>query len=305
MRNTRVDALRRRLAEGRVILGDGALGTLLQTQGRGVDVVPEALALSDPDLLEQVARAYVDAGAEIVQTNTFGASPLRLAVAGLDGEAERINRRAVAAARRAAEATGAWVTASVGPSGRTLEPFGDLPLGELEASFRRQVAALVAEGVDAIGVETMMDVEEACAAVRAAREIARRIVVTASLVFQATPTGWATPFGTPLGEAVERLRSSGADVVGTNCGTGTVEAVGMAAALREATDAPLIVRPNAGLPETTAEGATTWPESPAVFAEAARRLREAGVTWLGGCCGTTPDHVRAMREALAAPDAGP
>lgn len=288
--------LRARLEERGVVVGDGAMGTFLMARGHGQGRPLEELSVTRPDLLEDVAQAYVDAGAEIVQTNTFAGSPLQLGRHGLEARTETINRAAVRAARRAV-GDRAWVTASCGPCGRHLLPFGDLERADLEAGCRRQLRALAAEGVDAFSIETVMDVEEALVAIEAAHEVAPDVVVMASLVFNRTPDGYATPFGTPLAEAVTRLASCGIDVVGTNCSTGMGDAVGIARQMRETTSMPLLVRPNAGLPAVE-DGRTIWPETPERFAAGVRELLAIGVSVLGGCCGTTPDHVRAIRQVV-------
>ncbi len=291
--------LRERLATGTPLIGDGAMGTYLQSRGHSIEPCPEALGLANPEALEEVAGAFLAAGAEILQTNTFGGSPLRLATHGLEDRTEEINRLAAEAVRRVA-GDEAFVTGSCGPCGRALLPFGDLEADDLRESCRRQMAALAAAGVDAFSIETMMDVEEALVATTVAREIAPEVVPMATLTFTETPDGFFTHFGTPLADSITRLVEAGAEVIGANCGTGSETMIRIAAEIRVATDLPLLIRPNAGLPGIV-DGRPCWPESPEEFAQGARRLADAGVTILGGCCGTTPDHIRAVRTAVVTP----
>jgi len=289
-------SLRARLASGKPLLGDGAMGSFLQSRGHAIEPCPEALNLSTPSALEEVASVFLEAGAEILQTNTFGGSPLRLAANGLEERTEEINRVAAETVRRFA-GDGVFVTGSCGPCGRTLLPFGDLEPDELRTGCRRQMVALAAAGVDAFSIETMMDVEESLVALDAARTVAPDVVTMTTLTFTETPDGFFTHFGTPLAEAVDRLAQAGADVVGSNCGTGTGTMIRITAEIRAATDLPILIRPNAGLPEIL-DGSPVWPETPEAFAQGILQVVAAGATVVGGCCGTTPAHIRAVRAAL-------
>ncbi|MBD3368482.1 MAG: hypothetical protein GF405_09980 [Candidatus Eisenbacteria bacterium] len=287
---------RDRLGDGSVIVADGATGSLLMERGLEPGAAPETLNLERPEVVSEVTRLYAEAGAELVHTNTFGASPLKLAGYGLEDRVDDINRRAVEAARDAA-GDRAYVSASVGPSGRILEPYGDTAAVELRRSFHRQLEALLEAGVDAITVETMTDHNEATLAVRAARELSEDIPVLATMTFDATPRGFHTIMGTDVRGAASGLLTAGADVVGSNCGNGSETMVEVARAFREATDAPLLIQPNAGAPQLV-DGEVVYPETPEFMAEQARLLAEAGVLIIGGCCGTTPEHIRAVRESV-------
>lgn len=275
------------------IIADGAMGTYLADLGETVEPCPEAVNVNHPEALEQVARAYLDAGAEILQTNTFGGSPLRLGDAGLAHRVEEVNRGAASAARRVARDR-AYVTGSVGPSGRMLAPYGDLDPRELRDSLEVQIIELSAGGVDAVSIETMIDVSEAVFAVEAAREVAPELVVFATGTFRTTPAGLFTPFGTSPSEFAERCMDAGADVVGANCGVGVEDCISVLREMRKAVRAPLIARPNAGLP-VTLNGRVFWPETPEAFAEMMKPLFDLGAVVLGGCCGTTPDHIRGLK----------
>ena len=232
-------------------------------------------------------------GAEIIWTNSFGGSPLCLAAHGLANRTEEVN---LSAARIAREAAGndAWVAGSVGPCGSFLPPGGDLGPEEFTKNARRQIGALIEGGVDAIAIETMMDVEEAVLAIRAAKEVAPAILIFATLTFKETKNGLFTPFGNSPADAAARLGREGADLIGANCGTGPEPMLRVAREMRAATDRPLIFRPNAGMPRATGAG-TEWPETPESFARAVHDLKEIDAALVGGCCGTTPAHIRAIR----------
>jgi 5-methyltetrahydrofolate--homocysteine methyltransferase len=249
-------------------------------------------------VIEEFARRYVDAGADFVTTNTFGGTSFRLALHGLEAEHERINRQAVEAVRRAV-AGKALVSGSVGPTGRLLEPLGDAAPEAVLAAFAEQVAVLAAAGADLICIETMSDLTEATLAVRAARERASDLPVIATMTFEPGPRGYFTVMGVGVEQAVGGLLEAGADVVGSNCGTGMEDMVGIARELTRTAQLPVAVQPNAGLPETR-DGAVVYNESPTAMAARVPELLDLGVALVGGCCGTTPEHIRALREAVDA-----
>jgi 5-methyltetrahydrofolate--homocysteine methyltransferase len=285
-----------RLRAGEVLVADGAMGTLLFEHGLPPGECPESINLSDPARLEQIARLYMDAGADLVQTNTFGGSPLSLARYGLDGQTDAINAAAVAAVRRAV-GTRAYVSGSCGPSGRTLLPYGDTAPDEVRASFERQVRALIEAGVDVLCIETMTDLREAQLAVRAARAVSSTIPVMATMTFDATRRGFFTIMGTDIRTAAAGLAEAGAEIVGSNCGYGIEHMVAVAREFRAHTDLPLLIQANAGLPQSVGER-VVYPETPAFMAQHARVLIELGVSIVGGCCGTTPEHIRAIRRTV-------
>jgi len=287
-----------RVRSGEVLVGDGAWGTMLMARGLAAGAPPEVVNLTTPETLEEIARLYLDAGADLVTTNTFGASPLRLRAAGLENETETINRVAVDAVRRAVGSR-ACVCASIGPSGRLLKPWGDVDAGELAASFARQARALASAGVDLMLVETMTDLEEARLAVAAARAAAGTVPVVATMTFESTRRGFRTVMGVSVEQATSGLTAAGADLVGSNCGNGIDTMVAVACAFQEVAPGPLVIQSNAGLPES-AGGGLVYPETPAHFAAAVPALVEAGVRVIGGCCGTTPAHIAAIREAVDA-----
>ncbi len=286
-----------RLRSGPAVLGDGAWGTMLFERGLATGDAPERVCLERPELLTEIAGLYLEAGAEVVTTNTFGANPERLGLHGLADRLEEICSAAVAAVRRAVRER-AWVSGSIGPTGKLLAPLGNLDPATAATGFARQAASLATAGADLLCVETMTDVAEAELAVRAVRSAAPGLPVVATMSFEATRRGYFTVMGVSPKQAAVRLAAAGADVVGANCGDGATMA-GIAREFRTLSTLPVAARPNAGLP-TLASGALVYPETPEAMAARVPELLEAGATLFGGCCGTTPAHVRALREALDA-----
>lgn len=257
---------------------------------------PEAMNLERLEILEEIARRYLEAGADIIQTNTFGASPLKLAPHGLDVRAEEINRRAAEAVRNVVGGD-VYVSGSCGPCGRLLKPLGDVEADEVRESFTQQMKALTEAGVDVICVETMTDLAEAAVAVEAAKSVAPEVPVMATMTFDPTPRGFFTMMGVSVEKAAEGLKAAGADIVGSNCGNGIVGMIEVARQFRDCTDLPVIIQSNAGLPEMKGEE-LVYSETPEFMAEKAQALVDMGVSIIGGCCGTTPDHIRALRKMV-------
>ena len=290
--------LLQRLQSGSVVVGDGAWGTMLFARGLRAGEPPESFNLTRPDVLEEIGRLYVEAGAELLTTNTFGGSPLRLRPYGLEDQIDPINTGAVECARRAA-AGRAWVSASIGPSGRLLKPYGDTSAEEIAGGFARQIRVLAAAGADLLCIETMTDLEEAVLALTAARRVAPGLPVMATMTFDPTPRGYFTVMGQSVPQAVERLTAAGAVVLGSNCGHGVETMVGIAREFRSHTALPLAIQANAGLPVSRA-GELVYPETPDFVAANVPALLDAGVRLIGGCCGTTPAHIRAIRDRVDA-----
>jgi 5-methyltetrahydrofolate--homocysteine methyltransferase len=289
--------LRTRLAAGDVLVGDGAWGTQLMARGVLPGEAPESLNLTQPGVIEEIAALYVDAGADLITTNTFGGSPARLRQFGLDGQTEAVNRAAVEAVRRAAGGR-AYASASVGPSGHLMKPYGDADPVDIGAGYERQIRALAEAGADLICIETMTDLAEAVLAVRAAKSVAPDLPVIATMTFETTRRGFFTVMGVSVEQAVRGLSEAGADILGSNCGNGSVTMVAIAREFRALTGLPIAIQPNAGLPEPL-DGRLVYPETPEFMAEQARGLLAAGVAVIGGCCGTTPAHVRALRAMVS------
>ena len=290
--------LRERLRRGDVLVGDGGWGTMLMARGLVPGTPPESFVLDRPDAIREVARLYLDAGADLITTDTFGATSLNLASYHLADRAEEINRGAVSLVREVAQGH-AHVSASIGPSARILAPVGDTEPDEVRGAFEQQIRSVVEAGADVLCIETMTDVTEARLAVEAARSISRDIPVIATMTFDRTPRGFFTIMGVSIEKAARTLEAAGADVLGSNCGQGMDAMVEVARAFRAVTSLPLIIQANAGMPESRG-GALVYPETPDFMAARVSALLDAGVSIIGGCCGTTPDHIRAIRQAVTA-----
>ena len=283
------------LARGPVIT-DGAWGTQLQARGLAIGEFPDAWNLTQPERVGEVARAYVEAGSHAILTNTFGANRLRLAEAGLADQAVEINRRGVEISKRAA-GTRAKVFASIGPSGKMLMS-DEVTADDLRAAFEEQARALAAGGADALVVETMSDLEEATIAVSAAR--ASGLPVVASMVFDSGRDQDRTMMGLTPEQVAQGLDAAGADVIGSNCGQGIAGFVNICRRLRAATDKPIWIKANAGLPELV-DGRAVYRVTPGEFAKHVPALVEAGASFIGGCCGTSPEFIREIATRLAKP----
>jgi 5-methyltetrahydrofolate--homocysteine methyltransferase len=280
------------LARKRVLLLDGAIGTLLQREGMEPGAPPDAFNIYNPDAVRAAHAAYVAAGADIILTNTFGATGRRLGPYRLASRADEINRAAVALAREAA-ADKAWVAGDVGPLGEYPEPLGAVSFDEAYREFRRQVRALARAGVDLVVIETMSDLREAKAAVAAARAAFDGPV----LAFMTFEEGGRAVTGTPPEVAAATLVAAGADAVGANCSVGARQMVPVIRAMAGTVEVPVCAEPNAGLPMLVA-GKTTFKQTPEQFASWAAKLVAAGAAVVGGCCGTTPEHVRLAARAV-------
>jgi len=285
--------LLQQLLEAGPVLTDGAWGTQLQVRGLSAGECPDAWNLSHPDRVAEVARTYVEAGSQVILTNTFGANRVRLADYGLGERVAQINRAGVEISRRAADGR-AKVFASIGPSGKMLLT-GEATPEALQTAFAEQARALAAAGADALVIETMSDLEEAKIAICAARQTGLQVV--GCMVFDAGKDRDRTMMGSTPEQAAQALTAAGADVIGSNCGQGIAGFAAICRRLRSATDRPIWIKANAGLPEL-AEGRVIYRTTPEEFAGHAAGLLEAGANFLGGCCGTSPEYIRALGVAL-------
>ncbi len=283
----------------RLLVADGAWGTFLQSIGLPPGTCPELWNVEQPDKVRSIPSAYAKAGSDLVLTNTFGGSYLALKRHGLGDRVRELNE---AGARISLEeAEGKLVAASIGPTGEFLPPMGDLTEQELSRVFEQQITAVLEAGVRIICVETMSALEEAVCAVRAAKTAAQAlsldVEVMATMTFNSSPKGYRTMMGVDCAAAVEKLSLAGADVLGSNCGNGIEQMVPIAAEFRSLTEKPILIQSNAGLPQIE-DGVTVFRQNPEHMAKWVPQLVESGVTIVGGCCGTTPDHIKAIRREV-------
>jgi len=280
----------RQWLEGGLLISDGAWGTQLQARGLEPGAAPDTWNLSHPELVEAVARAYVDAGSQVILTNTFRANAIAM-----QGDLEAINRAGVEISRRAA-ASRALVLASIGPTGKMLMA-GEITAQQASAAFSAQAAVLASAGADALLVETMSDIEEARLAVAAARSTG--LPVVASFAFDSGKNKDRTMMGATPEAVAAAMADAGADAVGANCGVGVEYAAPICRRLHRACDLPIWIKPNAGLP--TIEGAAVrYGTSAEFFASHFAALRDAGASFVGGCCGSAPEFIRALVSARCA-----
>lgn len=284
-----------RLAAGDTLIFDGATGTYLQNNGLEPGGSPELMNATDPEVVKGMSKQYFDAGSDIVLTNSFGGNKFMLERYGAGDRLFELNKLAAEHARAVAP-EGKFVSGSIGPTGEFIEPLGTATEDELYDTFSEMSKAFEAGGADAVMIETQLAIEEAAIAVRAAKETTG-LVVMATMVFDKGPRGYFTMMGVTPEQAVEGLEEAGADVVGTNCGNGIERMVEIATRMRAATDKYLVVQSNAGLP-IIKNGETCYLESPEFMAKHYRELAELPINILGGCCGTTADHIRALIQSV-------
>jgi 5-methyltetrahydrofolate--homocysteine methyltransferase len=282
------------LSQHVMVLADGAMGTILQSAGLQPGGCSEIWNLQRPQEIASVMRSYLEAGAQILQTNTFGASPQKLAQYQLSDRCAEINQAAAQIGREVA-GNDALVAGIIGPTGQMLAPLGTLKAYEAEAGFRIQAEALARGGADIICIETMTDLDEASLALRAA--LTTKLPVVVSMSFEQTPRGFFTIMGVSIQQAVAAYESLGAAAIGSNCGAGTPLMLSIARSIRSYTKLPISIQPNAGLP-VLHQGQISYPENPSYIASFVPQFIEAGVSILGGCCGTTPTHISALAQAI-------
>ena len=287
------------LARGGPIIADGAMGTMLFANGLQFGDPPEVWNLAHPDVIRRIQRGYVEAGSQIVLTNTFGGNRARLKLSGHADSVDELNRTAAILLRAEVDAAGghALVAGDIGPSGEIVEPLGTLPYDEAVDIFYEQATSLIAGGVDLIWIETMSDLNEIKAAIEGVRRASPGIALIATMTFD---TRGHTMMGVSPEEAVEALAGWGADAVGGNCGNGPDELIPVIAKMHAARpDVVLVAKSNAGMPELV-DMRAVYRADPETMAAQVIEMRDAGATILGGCCGSTPDHLRAIAAAVVA-----
>ena len=284
-----------RLAAGDILIGDGATGTMLQKAGIPPGMPSEAWVLERPEEIIKLHRSYIKAGTNVILTCTFGGTRLRLEAARLGERVAEVNHRAAELAREAA-GEDVWVAGDLGPTGEMMKPIGSLTREDAMRFFAEQAKALTEVGVDLIYIETMSDLNEAKAAVEGARQVCDLPV----FVTMSFDTHGHTSMGTKPADAARELAALGVDALGANCGQAPAEMVDFMAAMREAAPGiPLIAKPNAGVPRMV-QRQVVYDATPEQMAALAPRFVENGARLVGACCGSTPDHIRAMAEAVRA-----
>ena len=291
-------AIMDRFAEGRVLF-DGGLGSQLIAQGLETGWPPDEWNLSRPDVVLDVHRAYADAGAEVITTNTFGATPGRLATHGFSEQVREINTAGVRLAREAIAARpGRFVGFSMGPSGEMMPPVGTADEAQVRAEYEAQVGSIAPDDPpDIILIETMIDLREALIALEVAKAAA--LPVSVALTYNKNPRGYFTVMGNEAAEATAQVEAAGADVIAANCSVASGDMVGLAKLLRKSTTLPVLCQPNAGAPGIR-DGKPVYDQAPGEFCAHALELYDMGVNAVGGCCGTTPEFIRLVAKRRGA-----
>jgi 5-methyltetrahydrofolate--homocysteine methyltransferase len=298
-----MDAIHSLLAENPYILTEGAMGTMLFAAGLTQGYSPELWNVEQPEKVAAIHQAYLDAGAQIALTNTFGGNRFRMSLHNIQDRVAELNRAAVELLQKVVLTASRpiLVAGDIGPTGQVLLPYGEMSFEEARAAFAEQAAALIDAGVDLIWIETMADLEEVRAAVEGVRQVSQDLPVMTTMTFD---THGRTMMGVTPEKAVTTLASFGATAVGGNCGNGPAEILGVIEKMHAtAPEAVLIAKSNAGVP-TLVGGRPVYGASPADMAEYAVKVYNAGARIIGACCGSTPDHIKAIAQALAS-QAGP
>ena len=288
-------SLLQRLSSGAPLISDGATWTYLRRHGLESWECPEAFNVTHPEVVQAMARDYFTAGTDMVLTNSFGGNRFILGKYGYGDRVRELNMLAAQHARSQAAAAH-YVVGSVGPTGESLHPLGRVSASEMLDAFIEQMTALEAGGADGVVIETMRMVEEAVVAIKAAKQHTR-LVVMATMVFEKRHDGFVTMTGARPHEVVRALQAAGADVVGANCGTCSDDMVAVARQFKAATDGSTLMHLNAGIPSIK-DAEIVYPESPDYMASRFKALADLGITIIGGCCGTGPDHIHALARAL-------
>ncbi|HSA95361.1 MAG TPA: homocysteine S-methyltransferase family protein [Acidobacteriota bacterium] len=280
------------LARRRTVLFDGAMGTMLMARGLSIGMAPEIWNAERPEVVREVHAAYFAAGADVVTTNSFGGTPLKLAAHGLEGQAYELNYAAARLAREAAP-PGRFVAGSIGPTGKFLKPQGTCDERDLEAAFADQVRGLAAGGVDVLIVETQYDLREALAAVRGVRSVSE-LPVFVTMTFDARPRGFFTLMGDTVARSAAAVEQAGAAAFGANCTLASDQMAACIRACRAATALPLIAQANAGQPVVGTDGRVVYEQTREDYVRYVPEIVQAGANFVGGCCGTDPSFTRAM-----------
>ena len=285
--------LKQRLSEGSVLL-DGAMGSLLMDMGLHSGQPPEEWTIKYPERIGKVHQSYHEAGSDILQTNTFGASYYRLKECGIAEHHDLVNQKAVEICRK--YGGDSLVSGDIGPSGLLLEPLGPATLEELENAFYRQAVVLEKAGVDLFSIETMIDIEEALLAVKAIRNISEKPII-ANMTYSQTGKGYYTVMGNSLAECTQKFLDAGADIIGTNCNLDSADLHELAEELLSLTTTPISIKPNAGQPVLNGD-TVSYGQSAEEFVDGMMKIHQLGIQILGGCCGTTPEYINQLADQL-------
>jgi 5-methyltetrahydrofolate--homocysteine methyltransferase len=285
-----------KIIQGRVLVSDGAWGTFLQQKGLAAGECPEEWNLTRPDDVFEIAKAYIDAGADMIETNSFGGNRFKLKMFGLEEKAYVLNKAAAELSRKAAGLE-KHVLGSIGPTGKLLV-MGEVSPQELYDAFKEQAIALAAGGADALVIETMSDIEEAKLAVKACCENTSCEIICTMTFEKSGDELYHTMMGVTPSQMALELTDAGADIIGANCGNGIKDMIGITKEIRKIRkEIPVLIHANAGLPEYR-DGKTIFPESPDDMAGITLDLVKAGANVIGGCCGTTPEHIRRIAAII-------
>ena len=286
-----------RLKKSEILISDGAMGTMLQDKGLKAGGCPEEWNITHPDEVRAIAEAYLKAGSNVILTNTFGGSRFKLAKFGLEANVAEFNKAGVSLAKKAALQYGGIVVASLGPTGEFMQPLGTVTEGEMYDVFREQILAQIQGGADAICVETMSALQEISIAIKVVKENTA-VPAIATMTFDKGMQGYKTMMGVSIKEAAIGLEKAGADIIGTNCGNGIGPMVDIVMEMRRYSSKPILVHANAGVPELI-HGKTCFRDTPRDMAKKVPELIDAGANIIGGCCGTTPEHIRAIKDEIS------
>lgn len=272
--------------KNKILISDGAWGTELFKAGLNPSDVPEKLNIDNPEIVEKVAKSYINAGSDIIITNTFSSNKIKLKKADLLDKIFEINYKGALISKNAGSVL---AFGSIGPSGEFMEPMGSITEAEMIDCFSSQVKAFSEANIDAVVIETMSDLNEIKAAIKAVKEYSELPVIV-SITYSKTQTGYATMMGLTPEKAVLELQSIGIDAIGSNCGGGINDFIEITREYRNSSDLPIWIKPNAGLPKLK-EGKTVYEDTPEFMASKFSELIKAGANIIGGCCGTTPAHI--------------
>ncbi len=279
------------------LLFDGGMGSMLIANGLKGGESSEQWNVDHPEIIQSIHKAYFDAGADVATVNSFGATSFKLQKMGVTESVEAINRAAIQNARAAA-GPGQYIVGELGPLGEMFSPMGTMTFDKAREIYTTQAEILEAEGVDFFLIQTVFDLQEALAALEAVQATSTKPIIC-SLTFNQMKKGFYTLVGNPVAESMKKLRDSGASGVGANCSVGSDAMVSLAQEIRQAVEIPVIVQPNAGMPQTKDDGTVFYPEDESFFADNMKKIKTLGVEIVGGCCGTTPDYIRAVKDSIS------